>query len=96
MGADLQTGGTAREDADPHFRSRNVKLSSAGNSASDLTEAEAPARTAGNFVRALDEDERNGVRVRLIARAYAWTKRAMGAGLRSALRPLVQTSCPPV
>jgi hypothetical protein len=30
LGADLQTGGTAREDADPHFRSRNVKLSSAG------------------------------------------------------------------
>jgi hypothetical protein len=30
LGADLQTGGTAREDADPHFRSRNVRLSSAG------------------------------------------------------------------
>src|SRR5689334_5080416 len=29
LGADLQTGGTAREDADPHFRSRNVKLSMA-------------------------------------------------------------------
>jgi hypothetical protein len=26
LGADLQTGGTAREDADPHFRSRKVKL----------------------------------------------------------------------
>ena len=26
LGADLQTGGTACEDADPRFRSRNVKL----------------------------------------------------------------------
>ena len=30
LGADLQAGGTARADADPHFRSRNVKLSRAG------------------------------------------------------------------
>jgi len=45
----FKTGGTAREDADPHFRSRHVKLA-ARALASDLTEAETPARTAGNFV----------------------------------------------
>ena len=46
LGADLQTGRTGGPDAEPRFEIQKCKAKQRGHLASDLTEAEAPARTA--------------------------------------------------
>src|SRR5438105_1462364 len=85
LGADLQTGWTAREDADPHFRSRNVKLSSAGIWRPICMRPWPRRGPHGNFVRALDEEDAD------VGAAPAWSMIALiRAGTKPADLP-VQT-----